>query len=204
MARHGGQQVIDRLLDPPRVTLLHQIRQHVAHDRRGVAACQETGNRAQRQLIGRKPRHAETQCRKFLRVRLGRFGLRRGDVQDFRDEQLLLRRLSRQQLLHALVHHPLVRGVHIHQHHAVGGLRQDIDAVQLRDRISQRRAAAGRVAIGAVQVLAGEDCPSPNGKLRAGNQAAVGIGARPRRLALRQREAHLGRGRRRQRIARCR
>ena len=63
-------------------------------------------------------------------------------MQNFRHQELLLRSVPRQQLLHPFVHDSLVRGVHVHQHHAVGRLRQDIDAVKLCDRITQGRGSA--------------------------------------------------------------
>ena len=77
-----------------------------------------------------------------------------------------------------------MRGVHIHQHDAVGGLRQDIDPVQLRDRIPQRRGAAGRLTV------AGR-LPFAHAKLRACDKAAIGILARPQRPPLRQHKARL-------------
>ena len=44
-----------------------------------------------------------------------------------------------QKFFHTLVQDPLVRSVHVDQYHAVSRLRQDVDAMQLRDGKPQRR-----------------------------------------------------------------
>ena len=86
-------------------------------------------------------------------MQLGGLGLRGRDVQDLRHQQLLLRGLPGQQLLHVLVHDALVRGVHVHQDHAVRGLRQNIDAVQLRDRKPSGGSCSSRASRGAASRL---------------------------------------------------
>ena len=74
-------------------------------------------------------------------MRFRRLRMRRRHLENLGHQQLLLRRVPRQQFFHALVHHALVRGVHVHQHHALRGLRQNVDAVQLRNGVPQRRRA---------------------------------------------------------------
>ena len=67
----------------------------------------------------------------------------------------------------------LVRGMHIHQHHAVGGLRQDVDAVQLRDRIAQGRRTVDRAA----RRRRRSSALARRARFAALKQAAVGIRA---------------------------
>ena len=57
-------------------------------------------------------------------------------MQHLGNEQLLLRGLAAKKPLHAFIDDALMRGMHIHQHHALIGLRQNVDTMQLRDGIA--------------------------------------------------------------------
>ena len=94
----------------------------------------------------------EAQALEFLRVRLGRVGLRGVDLDDLRHQQTLLRIFAVQQLLHALVGDALVRRMHVHEHDAVRGLREDINAVQLGDCVAERRIVGTALVSGRVRV----------------------------------------------------
>ena len=61
-----------------------------------------------------------------------------------RDSQRYQQRLAAhagigQGRFHALVGDPLMGGMHVHHDQPAGALRQDIDAMQLRDGVAQRR-----------------------------------------------------------------
>ncbi|MNR32790.1 hypothetical protein D3C85_1504090 [compost metagenome] len=70
----------------------------------------------------------------------GAIGFTLTDGQGFRHQQ----RLTAQAFaghgdFQALVHDPLVSGMHVHQHQPLGVFRKNVDAFKLRQRVTQRR-----------------------------------------------------------------
>ena len=87
-----------------------------------------------------------------------------GDRRDFerlggerrRHEQRLHRHAAVERALQLLVHDALVRGVHVDEDQAGAVLREDVDAVQLREREAERIVVAVR------QRCAARGARSPN------------------------------------------
>ena len=79
-----------------------------------------------------------------LAVLLGGGDVQRLGAQHRRHQQALaLHRAGVEVRLQLLHHDALVRGVHVDQHQAGLVLRQDVDAVQLRERVAQRMLPVG-------------------------------------------------------------
>ena len=80
---------------------------------------------------------------------VGHVGFGDRDVDGDRNQQRLRgHRRACARALQPLVDRALVRGVHVDEHETVRRLREDVDAVQLRDRVPERIVVADRRSAG--------------------------------------------------------
>ncbi len=116
-----------------------QVPHDGADDLRDVLADQQGRHAAHREASGTQRIQLEAGALPFVAAGEDLFLLVRLQLHDDRLEQMLGSRRGIAAVgLESLVQHPLVRGVHVDEHQSFPRLRDDVDAVQLRDRYSER------------------------------------------------------------------
>eukprot|EP01132_Coremiostelium_polycephalum_P018699 gene18700-22273_t len=130
---HGAEQFIDVGLDPVTGAVFHQVCQYVGHQPVGLCLLEQSRNLADSQGFRPQALQLKAQLLEHADVLFGAIRFPLADRQGFRHQQ----RLAAQAFaghgdLQALVHDPLVGGVHVHQHQAMG----------LCQRVTQRRHVA--------------------------------------------------------------
>ena len=103
-----------------------------------VLARQHRRHRAHHQRFRREPFEIETRCAPLLALRHQRIELVHLQLDGDGHQQQLRRHTAARLRLQFFVQHALVRGVHVDQHQSLFVLRQDVDAMNLRERRAQR------------------------------------------------------------------
>ena len=129
VAGHGAEQFVEMRLDTVAGAVFHQIRKHVADQSIGFGLLEQCRNLPDRQSFRTQALQFKTKSLKPRRMFFGAIGLALTDRQRLRHQQrLATETFAGHGDFQALVHDPLVGGMHVHQHQAMGVLGQDIDA----------------------------------------------------------------------------
>ncbi|KAG0766787.1 hypothetical protein G6F22_017769 [Rhizopus arrhizus] len=142
MAGHGRQQFVARTRHAPALAVFAQVGQHVAQQPFRLGMRQQRRNAAHMQRTGAGTGHFEAERGQRFGFAFSGVGLALAHGKGDRHQQRLrLQADAIMRVLQALVADALVRRMHVDHDQAFGILGQDVDAVQLRDRIAQRRHA---------------------------------------------------------------
>ena len=140
VAGHGGQHLVDRLADALAAAVPQQIGQYIAHQRLGIGIGQDHRNLADTDALFAGAIDLQPQLGEQRGRILHQIGFLFAHRQADRHQQRLRGDMTALAgLFQPFVGDALVRGVHVHQHHAGGVFSQNINAVQLRAGETQRR-----------------------------------------------------------------
>ena len=128
------------------------LAQHRARERGGIGVGERRRHAAHRERRRDRAPRSEAEVASVSRVLLGGRDFERLGRERRRHQQRLHRHARVERRLQPLVHDALVRRVHVDDHQAVAVLREDVDAVQLREREAERmRIVVGRTTVGAAR-----------------------------------------------------
>ncbi|MNJ54157.1 hypothetical protein D3C77_495870 [compost metagenome] len=120
--------------------VFEQIGQHIGHQPSRLGLLEQRRRLANRQGFGAQALQLEAEFLEPLRVFLGAISLALTHGDGFGHQQrLTTQAFAGHRGFQALVGDAFMGGMHVHQHHALGILRKDVDALELRQRIAQRR-----------------------------------------------------------------
>ena len=150
VAGHGGQNLVLGALHHGAGIVLGQFGQHAAGQLHRITVGQGGGHGTHGQGLGRQGRDLQTQL--FQRFGAGfgggHFGgvggKGGGDQQRLAGDARAIAVGGVQLVFQALVHDAFVRSVHVHHHQALLVFSQDVNAMQLRHRATQRPVALGQ------------------------------------------------------------
>ena len=140
LAGHAGEKLVARCGQQLRDAMFAQFAQERACQRGRVGGLQQDRNATHRELSWTHRREIETELPQCRGVFFGggdvdRFGIEhRGNQQRLRRQSLLV-----ECVFELLVQDAVVRRMHGDDHQTLVVLRQDVDAVQLREGITKRR-----------------------------------------------------------------
>ncbi|MNQ06503.1 hypothetical protein D3C85_192580 [compost metagenome] len=140
VAGHGPEQLVQVRLNAVAGAELHQISQDVSDQPVGFGLLEQCRNLPYRQGFRAQTLQFKAQALEPGDMLLGAIGFTLTDGQGLRHQQrLAAQALTGHRHLQTLIHDPLVGGVHVHQHQALSVFRKNVDALELCQRITQRR-----------------------------------------------------------------
>ena len=122
------------------VALVGQLVQDIQNHRPRIALAKDRRGLAHRHRAAAERLDHQAQPRQFIRQFQQTRGVAFGHLDDLGDQQRLRRNaVFRHLAFKLLVNQPLMRRMGIDDHHAVGGLRQDVILMQMRARRAERQ-----------------------------------------------------------------
>lgn len=176
VAGHGPEQFVQMRLDTVAGAVLQQVGDDVAYQLGRLRLLEQRRDLSDRQGFRAQSLQLEAQTLEPAGVLLGAIRLALADRDRLRHQQrLTTQAFAGHRHLEALVGDPLVGRVHVHQHQAVGVLGEDVDALELRQGVTQRGDVLGAFGQRGRRLAGGQ-------RREVGLVGAAGLGQRGRRL----------------------
>lgn len=143
VAGHRREELVPARGDDFRGRVFAQLFEKLPQQLRHGGVREQHRHRAHGKLLRAGGRDLEAHAREDLGAFLGGGHVLRADREHRRDQQSLNRGATVEHGLELLVQDALVRRVHVDEHEPLGVLREDVDAVELAERVAERGGIVG-------------------------------------------------------------